>query len=53
MGRTVDDPMKKRTKVAKEQMSKFRRLWALPVPFDNVARLKTPVVGQYLGRLVL
>jgi hypothetical protein len=53
MGRTVDDPMKKRMKVAMEHTSKFRRLWELPVPLDNVARVENPVVGQYLGRLVL
>ena len=53
MGRTVDDPMKKRMKVATEQTSKFRRLWELPVPLDNVARGETPVVLRYLGRLVL
>src|SRR4029077_16471392 len=53
MGRTVDDPMKKRMKVATEQTSRFRRLWELPVPFDNVARVENPVVGQYLGGLVL
>ena len=53
MGRTVDDPMKKRMKVATEQTSKFRWLWELPVPLDNVARGETPVVLRYLGRLVL
>jgi len=53
MGRTVDNPMKKRTKVATKQTSKFRRLCELPVPLDNVARVENPVIGQYLGRLVL
>jgi len=53
MGRTVDEPMKKRMKVAIEQTIKFRRLWELPVPLDNVARVENPVVGQYLGRPVL
>jgi len=53
MGRTVDDPMKKRTKVARKQTGKFRRLCELPVPLDNVARIENPVIGQYLGRLVL
>ena len=53
MGRTVDDPMKKRMKVVTEQTSKFRRLWELLALLDNVARMETPVVGRYLGRLVL
>jgi hypothetical protein len=53
MGRTVDDPMKKRMKVTIKQTSRFRRLWELPAPLDNVARVENPVVGQYLGRLVL
>jgi len=53
MGRTVEDPMKKRTKVATKKTSKFRRLCELPVPLDNVARVENPVIGQYLGRLVL
>ncbi len=53
MGRTVDDPMKKRVKVAAKQTSKFRRLCELTVPLDNVARVENPVIEQYLGRLVL
>src|SRR4029077_1335471 len=53
MGRTVDDPMKKRMKVVTLQRRKVRRLWELPVPLDNVVRVENRVVGQYLGRLVL
>ena len=37
MGRTVDEPMKKRMKVATKQTSKFRRLWELLVSVDNLA----------------
>src|SRR6266852_5598643 len=44
MGRTVDDPMKKRVKVAAKQTSKFRRLCELTVPLDNVARVENPVI---------
>jgi hypothetical protein len=53
MGRTVDDPIKKRKKVATMHTSKFRRLCELSVSLDNVARVENPVIGQYLGRLVL
>ena len=53
IGRTVDDPMKKRMKVVTKQTSRFRRLCELPLPLDNVARVENPVIGQYLGRLVL
>jgi hypothetical protein len=41
MGRTVDEPMKKRMKVATEQMSKFRRLRERLVSVDNLARVET------------
>ena len=37
MGRTVDESMKKRMKVATKQTSKFRRLWELLVSVDNLA----------------
>ena len=53
MGRTVDDPMKKRTKVETKQTSKFRRLWELLLSVDNLVRVETLVAGRYLGRLVL
>jgi len=36
MGRTVDEPMKKRAKVVTKQTSKFRRLWELLVSVDNL-----------------
>jgi hypothetical protein len=36
MGRTVDEPMKKRMKVATKQTNRFRRLWELLVSVDNL-----------------
>jgi hypothetical protein len=36
MGRTVDEPMKKRPKVATKHTSRFRRLWELLVSVDNL-----------------
>jgi hypothetical protein len=53
MGRTVDEPMKKRMKVATKHTSKFRRLWELLVSVDNLARVEASVAGRYLGKLVL
>jgi hypothetical protein len=53
MGRTVDEPMKKRMKVATKQTSKFRRLWELLVSVDNTAPGRDSIDGRYLGRLVL
>jgi hypothetical protein len=52
MRSTVDDPMRKRVKVLARQMSKFRRLWELPVTIDNLVRFRPSAVGRYLGRLV-
>jgi hypothetical protein len=37
IGRTVDEPMKKRMKVATKQTSRFLRLWELLVSVDNLA----------------
>ena len=53
MGRTVDEPMKKRMKVATKQTSKLRRLCELMVSVDNLAWVETSIDGRYLGRLVL
>ena len=53
MRSTVDEPMRKRVKVPTRQMSKFRRLWELPVTIDNLVRFGLSVVRRYLGRLVL
>ena len=53
MGRTVDEPMKKRVKVVTKQTSKFRRLWEFLVLVDNLARAEALIVGRYLGKLVL
>ena len=52
MRSTVDEPMRKRMKVPTRQMSKFRRLWELPVTIDNLVRFGLSVVRRYLGRLV-
>ena len=52
MRSTVDEPMRKRVKVATKQTSKFRRLWELPVSIDNLVRFGLSVDGRYLGRPV-
>jgi hypothetical protein len=52
MGRTVDEPMKKRIKVATKQTTKFRRLWELLVSVDNLAWVQISIDGRYLGKLV-
>jgi len=46
MGRTVDEPMKKRMKVAKKQTIRFRGLWELLVSVDNTARVETRLVDD-------
>ena len=47
MGRTVDEPIKKRMKVATKQTSRFRRMCELLASVDNLAWVETSIGGRF------